>query len=233
MKVISPALTRIDVLQAAVITLTLVYALLIFTLFVIDYDGSPLRMSDSDTYQSWSVLVPIGYPIFLALIPIDSVPIVQFGIYVISVLSLFFAIRPKSLVTAAIASALLLNFTPAWYYAMFLLTESLTMSAILLHIAAVTWYWSRPNRAALIAIGATVAVAALIRPASYFLFASLVIVPLVATTARLRGFLTIAASATLIFAAGSTYSYVVRGIATQTLGGARNVWTRRTSFRPE
>jgi hypothetical protein len=93
------------------------------------------------------------------------------------------------------------------------------MSVIILHIAAVAWLVARPSVAALIVIGVTVAIAGLLRPASYFLFALLVAVPFLVRQQRLRSTLIPIGSAALIFGTGALSSYAARGVATQTIGG--------------
>jgi hypothetical protein len=68
-------------------------------------------------------------------------------------------------------------------------------------------------------MGATVAVACLIRPSSYFLFASLVVVPFLVRQQRYRSAAIAIGSAALVFSAGALASYAIRGVATQNLGG--------------
>lgn len=195
------------------------YALLHLTLFIVGYPGAPILMSDSSTYQAWSTLVPIGYPVFLSVVPMHLVPVVQFVIFSASVIALFFALQLTSNVAACIAVISLFGFSMGWFSAMSALTENLTMSFMLLHVAAIAWLVARQNRWALIAIGATVSIASLIRPASYFLFASLFAVPFLVQRERLRSVGIATATATVVFCTGAAYSYAIRGVATQTLGG--------------
>lgn len=193
--------------------------------YAVNLPAVPLLFSDSDAYLGGSILVPLGYTWVLGGVDrvfgsLAVLPALQAGIWLASVLGLYRALVLYGLARglAGVTCVALLALGSVTKYSMFVLTESLFCSVLLMHVTSVLLALEKPTRLRFVLIGLTAFAGGFLRPAGLFMAVSVVfLLPVIAGRAR---FLTYAVGGMVgAFLLTGAISQHTRGVATQSLLG--------------
>ncbi len=141
----------------------------------------PLIEPDSTAYWLGLSAVPVGYSVVLwaaydvfgSLRGVAAVQILLFFTAVIAAQS-GIARATGSAAAAGIAALLIFVFGAATSTAIWMLSESVFTSVLLLHVAAAGWAFARPTRLNLVLLALTAVIALTIRPAGYFVLGGII-----------------------------------------------------------
>lgn len=143
--------------------------------WIVTFWGKVMIFLDSSSYLTWSVAVPLGYPWFLASIKALAgsyvwTPVVQIlllaGAITFLCDALWRVLRVKAL--ALLLGAALVCYTPVFRHATAILSESVYVSLILIHIGAALRMFDTPSRGNALLLAISAALIMLVRPAGYF-----------------------------------------------------------------